>query len=441
MSPADGCFVDGGSATPATQDLWTWLKKGIDLNPSATALRALHKPPDHLANLLSAPSLDSSRLHLAWSYAQLEEAASTLAENLSSRGIGPGDIVTTFLPNSVEVVVFFWAAIQVGATFVPLDPRITSRPEELVYLITVAQSTMIALDDSDAAVRVDHALHETSASCKIKMICSSNGARPPGWQHLSQVEAQEAAPECMYEAELTIKDVNMHDRYFMTSNSSMGSDLYTSLALAPNFKRKGSLDADPIALVLFTSGTTNKPKGCPQSDRGFAAQCDGYRAGQLGAWDATARFLATTSNFRPLFLVGFFATWRSGGCTVIASEIPFDVSSTLAVICAENITHLFVVPSQVREMVKDPTLSGFRPSTLRYINVTGDVVNKDLLDMCKHGLRVENAVSIWGMTEVGCEIFLIFIVEAVAIVGDFFRRSSRIPHKAQWVFHLLKNGK
>lgn len=155
---------------------------------------------------------------------------------------------------------------------------------------------------------------------------------------------------------------------------------------------------------MFTSGTTSQPKGCPIPSPAFVASCDGYRAGQLGKWDNSTRFLATSKNFYATCWLGSFTTWRSGGCVVLMPQRSEPrtraIQPILAAICAHKIIHLFMDTFDVQAMIKDPSLREHQPCSLRWVNITGDIVNKTLLNMCKQKLRAENVVSIWGMTEV-----------------------------------------
>lgn len=188
---------------------------------------------------------------------------------------------------------------------------------------------------------------------------------------------------------------------------------------------------------MFTSGTTDQPKGCPISSTAFAAQCDGYRAGQLGKWDNTSRFLVTSPNFYATCWLGSFTTWRSGGCVVLMPQSSGShTSAILIAICDQEITHLFTYPTYVKAMIKDPLLQQNRPHTLRFVNVTGDMVNRTLVTMCKQELRAENVVSLWGMTEVRtCQNFFI---PCVGIVNAMHCSMAWQINKHVFKFNITK---
>lgn len=196
MRSGDMCIVDGGPAPPAPDSIWHWLKLGVDIDPLAPALQAPSVSADHLSNLLVAPKSDTEADIFTWSYAQLEEAAHTLAAHLLSRGVGPEDVVVTFLPNSVEWAVFFWATIQLRASFVPLDLDLMSKPDELKYLIEVSKSTVIIANDAQAAAQIDRTAKESQDAWKMRMICNMDRAAAHGWEHLRHVTCDRSATEC-----------------------------------------------------------------------------------------------------------------------------------------------------------------------------------------------------------------------------------------------------
>lgn len=224
MQSSDMCIVDGGPAPAAANSIWHWLKQGIDLDPTAPALQASHVPADYLSNLLIASKFDAQCHNFSWSYAQLEEAAYTLAAHLVSRGIGPGDVIVTVLSDSVEWAIFFWAAIQLGAMFVPLNPWLVSKPDELRYLITVAEGTVLITNEPRAVEEIDLVTNRSQDPYKVKMMCHMGGSAVQGWEHLRQVICDRSAAERKCEAVLPIRGRSASSRPLSSSSSSSEPD-------------------------------------------------------------------------------------------------------------------------------------------------------------------------------------------------------------------------
>jgi len=55
-------------------------------------------------------------------YAELAAACDRVAAGLLRAGIAPGDVVAVQLPNSVQFVVAYFAALRIGAVVVPMNP-------------------------------------------------------------------------------------------------------------------------------------------------------------------------------------------------------------------------------------------------------------------------------------------------------------------------------
>ncbi|WP_187346959.1 class I adenylate-forming enzyme family protein [Saccharomonospora sp. CUA-673] len=74
------------------------------------------------------PGLRDSRNDLT--YAQVVERVDAFAEELSERGLGPGDVLGVMLPNQVELLIGLLAAWRVGAAATPLNPAFTEHEAE-----------------------------------------------------------------------------------------------------------------------------------------------------------------------------------------------------------------------------------------------------------------------------------------------------------------------
>jgi len=81
--------------------------------------------------LVSRATADSGAVYLrfadtTWTYGQVDADAEALAAALANLGLGTGDRVALVLPPRPEFVIAMFAAAKLGATIVPLNPRLTS---------------------------------------------------------------------------------------------------------------------------------------------------------------------------------------------------------------------------------------------------------------------------------------------------------------------------
>src|SRR3954454_23171424 len=147
------------------------------------------------------------------SFAQLEERTSRLANALADRGVGQGDRVALLLFNGLEVVEAFFGCHKAGATPVPVNFRLVQ--DEVDYI----------LENSGAvAVIADEPLAERAAS-----------------------------------AAASVEDVRFH----LAVGAAPAGALAYEDALASAAAEEPSIigDEDDIAFLMYTSGTTGRPKG------------------------------------------------------------------------------------------------------------------------------------------------------------------------------------
>ncbi|KAJ9618463.1 hypothetical protein H2203_009060 [Taxawa tesnikishii (nom. ined.)] len=125
--------LDGDSAPEPPSDLKTRLSSGFNKDPQATA------------------SKTSSSNHGVWTHSELVPASGRVARFLVSKGVKQHDTLSTFIWNSVEWAILFWAALRLGLKFVPMDPRSVERREELAYLLSTVRPHVVVVMDEEAA--------------------------------------------------------------------------------------------------------------------------------------------------------------------------------------------------------------------------------------------------------------------------------------------------
>jgi len=153
-------------------------------------------------------------------YAELDRSARSIATALRSRGIEPGRSVAILIPNLPEFTQAYYGILYAGCTVVPLNVLL-SAPEVQYHL-----------EDSKAALLFAHPLFEGPARA---------GAAAAG------VPVVWAGGE--------------------------GSDTVASLAAAPPIESIHPALATDTAVILYTSGTTGKPKGAELTHSNLFVNC------------------------------------------------------------------------------------------------------------------------------------------------------------------------
>ncbi len=167
------------------------------MNLADSLARTAAAHPDRVAIRLGDDSL---------SYRDLDGASARVAGLLAERGLGPGDPVAIMLPNVPQFAVGYYGVLRAGGVVVPMNPLLKAR--EVAYYLT------------DSGASVIFAWHGAGADAEIG--------------------AKEA------EAEAIVVDPATFD------------DLLATAAPAPAVADRSE---DDTAVILYTSGTTGRPKG------------------------------------------------------------------------------------------------------------------------------------------------------------------------------------
>lgn len=149
------------------------------------------------------------------SYGELDDRADRLARTLLAAGVGPGDRVCLLLPKSIEAIVAILAVLKAGACYVPLD--VSSPPSRLGKVLRSCRPCWLVAR-GEAGGLVERCFDESVRS-SVRGIC---------W--LGNGSARFDAPP-------------------------------SGAAAAPD--PGGADDAESLAYIMFTSGSTGEPKGVP----------------------------------------------------------------------------------------------------------------------------------------------------------------------------------
>ncbi|MGM9486750.1 AMP-binding protein [Ideonella sp. YS5] len=272
----------------------------------------------HLLNLSDSVATQA-RLHPAkpgardsrrsLTYAQWDERASRLANALLARGLSQGDRVALLGYNAVEWMELYVGLARAGLAAVPVNFRL--RPPEIGYILEHSEARAIVVqEDLRATVEPLRSEWAIAPSCCI-VFGGADGPVPAGWQG--------------YEAML-----------------AGASPTPPQVAVAP---------ADLFAL-MYTSGTTGKPKGAMRSHEGNAllAFATALEFG-LSAED-TALLVMPLCHANSLY---FALTFAMLGATIVIDDRPhFDPAALLATLAESRITFTSLVPTHYIMMLALP---------------------------------------------------------------------------------------
>ncbi len=262
-------------------------------------------------------------------YAQLNDAASRLANGLLSLGIGPGDRVATLLHNCPQFVVALFAAAKIGAIFVPINFRLAAREIGLT------------LDSCTPAVLLmGHGFTSLTASL----------ADRPSWpRHTLEVD----------------------DRPPDQGGDGAADPLADWMGGFGHDDPARSLDSTATLMLLHTSGTTGLPKGAVFT-HGTTLASSSAKLIDFGlSRDDTAVVFGPLFHAGPLMDLALPLLLR-GGRVVIGPSRNFDPAQLLQTIAQERGTVVPIYPTMLRRVLALPTFEPFDLDCLRLIITGGE---------------------------------------------------------------------
>jgi len=281
-----------------------------------------------------------------WTYKELNQLVAGMAGQLATAGIEAGQHVAVLMPNRVEVVCLIHALARLQAVMVPLNIRLTA--DELHWQVHQADCSFIICD--------------------------------------AQTEAQAVS---LLDTERRVLSVDQSQKPGIEALDSFASD---SQDWQSRF-----LDLEAIQGIVFTSGTTGRPKGAMLTfgNHFWGATASAYRLGT----DPADRWLVCM----PLYHVGGIAIiFRCClyGTTVILQS-GFEPSIVSQVLQSQQITLVSLVPTMLLRLLETHRES-LTSSQLRCILLGGAATQPSLLEQTL-ALNLPVATT-YGLTEAASQV-------------------------------------
>jgi fatty-acyl-CoA synthase len=236
-----------------------------------------------------------------WTYGQLDREADRLAHGLRERGVVPGTAVALMLPNGAEFVIADLALIKLGAAKVPLNDMLVD--EECRYVLR--DSGALAAVASAPRAEVAAEILAEDGPLQEVVVVGPAGSCPPGTSAWDEV-----------------------------------------LSGHPDSAPSATVSEGDRGLLLYTGGTTGRPKGVVHQQRQLALNLLAHRLEtELRSDD---RLLLTS----PLpHSAGFLLQTGLLAGAVTHLEAGFDPGRVLDAVEGEAITFLFLVPTMIYRLL------------------------------------------------------------------------------------------
>ena len=311
-----------------------------------------------------------------YTYAELNARANHLANWMRELGVQKGDRVSILAHNSVAYVDLFYGLAKIGAIFAPLNWRLVAR--ELVYIVNDNRPKVLICGPEFVDT-----LAEMRAEVEVAHHVSLEGA-----QIGKTSEVSETSEVWSYEDELV-----------------KASDAEPE---------RPPLEDDDTHAILYTSGTTGRPKGAMIPHRQVLWNC----INTVISWGLTENDVSPV--FTPLFHAGGLFAFMTplfyvGGRIVLFRT--FDLDAILQAILDEKCTVALGVPTIFGMIMNAPGFADADFSHMRFFISGGAPLPVELVDdwlEAKGGVFRQG----YGLTEVGVNCFSMTDEESVWKLGS-----------------------
>jgi steroid-24-oyl-CoA synthetase len=173
----------------------------------------------------------------------------------------------------------------------------------------------------------------------------------------------------------------------------------------------GPLEEDDPWVILYTSGTTGRSKGCITTHRGTIAQVTGILFANVVGAALSGKELLPSGGVQPaalltspLFHVGGlhsnFCTGMTVGSKMVFGRGRFDAEEVLALIERERITTWGAIPTMLHRVVHHPRVADYDLSSLKGISFGGAPTPPETIDRaCEVLPTLPTFANAYGLTE------------------------------------------
>lgn len=274
------------------------------------------------------------------SYAELNGAVSQFADGLRQLGVKKGDKVALLLGNSPHFIIGLYGILRLGATAIPVNPIYT--PDEIGYILK--NGDVKAVVSLDLLIPMFEKLNVMLPDIRDIIICPSSTEAKEIPDHLSVSNKMKS----------------------FTNVLEMGNPQFIGSEVEP----------EDLALILYTSGTTGKPKGAMLTHRNLYSNARDV-ADYLGI-NVNDRIITVLPMFHVFCLtVSLNAPLMNGGTLVILPK--FSPQEVFRVAKKYEITLFAGVPTMFNYLLQYPDSNPEDLKSLRFCISGGSAMPVALL--------------------------------------------------------------
>jgi 2-furoate---CoA ligase len=278
-------------------------------------------------------------------YAQWYRRISALVAGFDAIGLRTGDHLVTALQNRWEAATLHWACQFAGIIITPVNWRSTA--SELDFYLEDAEAKALAYEEASAATVAGSGLAQKLPRIALDAV----GPGDIAFAALISQSAPDATPRA---------------------------------------------DAEAWSVMLYTSGTTARPKGVPRRQRTERAAALAHVAQNLYA--RGERTLGVMPLYHTMGVRSLLAMSLVGGGFICLRR--FEVSQALKLIGSERVTTLYLVPTLYHDLVHHPLFGASDVSAMRKLGFAGAPMTEGLLKSLQAAFKPDLFVNHYGSSEI-----------------------------------------
>jgi long-chain acyl-CoA synthetase len=336
---------------------------------------------------------------LDYSYSQVLARSLYLAQILAEHGIGRGDKVGLYFPNHSDFLAAFFAITAIGATVVPINPLL--KAEEIGHVLSDSQSAALIthsrfLDSENSnSKEVQSTLSQLSLR-KLFLLggdaASANSNNSLNTSAFSVVELSNQKFDQGMSCWL------LHLEELMAFSVQSAAAFVSLISSAAD-----TLDtSEELALIVYTSGTTGKPKGAMLTFLNLLTAVNTYpHRLDVCSEDRLAAVLPLCHLYG--LIVVLLGTIKQGATMILLEH--FEAAALANLIEVEQITVLPAVPTMFQFLSLELERTPRSLSSLRLGLVGGSAMPVELMKKLEQQLDVP-VLEGWALTE--CSVIATF---------------------------------
>lgn len=278
-------------------------------------------------------------------YRQWYARISALVDSFDAAGLRAGDHLVTVLQNRWEAATLHWACQFAGIIITPINWR--AKADEIDFYLENSEAKAIVYQDISAAA-VAQSKRGTQI-CRVALDAIDRGA-------------------------LSL----------------------SAMAIATGYEAEPRVSSDAWSVMLYTSGTTSRPKGVPRRHRAERHAAVAHVAQNM--YGNGERTLGVMPLYHTMGVRSLLSMSLIGGLFVCLPR--YDTARALDLIAHEKISNLYLVPTLYHDLVHSEAFATADISSVRKLGFAGAPMPDGLLRKLSDAFRPDLFVNHYGSSEI-----------------------------------------